>query len=439
MEALLHYVWRHRLFTPGPLFTTDGREVEVLAVGVPNRDAGPDFFNAQLRIGGTLWAGNVEMHIKASGWQQHAHSADPAYNNTILHVVSQADADAVTADGRRLPVLVLPVPEELKKNYAELLHTADYPRCHAVIPSLPAIMVHSWMNALLVERIGMRAEQVQHRADLCGGDWERAFFITLARNFGFGKNGDAFEQWALRLPIAAAAHHRDNLEQVEALFLGSAGLLSPDFLPRAHRDAGVADPHFALLQREYAYLCHKYSLPAALDGSVWKFLRLRPQIFPHIKLAQLAALFHDSRAMLSRMVEIAMRGEVQDVVAALGEELRMPVSRYWQHHYIFGLGSPHSLKRLSESSIRLITINTIVPVLWAYAAHTQRPELQQRAMSLLEQLPPELNYIMRQWQDCGVAAANAADSQALVHLKRTRCDTYDCLHCRFGYQYLKQK
>lgn len=282
-----------------------------------------------------------------------------------------------------------------------MLHTAGYPRCHAIIASLPQLMVHSWMSSLLVERMEQRAAQVQGRADLCGGDWERAFFITLARSFGFGKNGDAFEQWARQLPLAALAHHRDNREQVEAVFLGTAGLLTPEQ---------------AIHQREYAYLCHKYSLTMQMDASQWRYARMRPQLFPHRGILHLAAIYIDHRATLSRTVELAMHADPGEAVRDIRSELLA-----------------------SASTARLVVINAVVPTLWAYAAHTQRQELQDRAVALLEQLPAEDNYIMRQWRECGLKVATAADSQSLLHLKRTRCDTCDCLRCRFGHEYLKQK
>ena len=87
MEALLHYVWKHRMLPLGDLLTTDGQLVEVIDPGLHNRNAGPDFFNAKMKIGGTLWVGNVEIHDRASDWYRHKHERDAAYNNVVLHLV----------------------------------------------------------------------------------------------------------------------------------------------------------------------------------------------------------------------------------------------------------------------------------------------------------------------------------------------------------------
>ena len=237
MEELLHYVWHHRLLPLGPLHTVEGQDVEVIDPGLHNRNAGPDFFNAKVRIGGTLWVGNVEIHLRASDWVRHGHQEDAAYNSVILHVVEVADTDVTTADGKLLPQLVVPIPEQVRRHYAELCTTEDYPRCWRIIPRLSGLMIHSWMSALLCERLQQRADRCMGWLRAVDGDWERTLFIALARNFGFGLNGDAFETWARHLPLHAAAKHRDDPFQLQALFLGTAGLLTLEAVPPTAREA----------------------------------------------------------------------------------------------------------------------------------------------------------------------------------------------------------
>ena len=439
MEKLLHYVWKHRLYEASRLLTTEGEEVEVIDAGQHNMDAGPDFFNAKVRIDGVVWAGHVEIHCDERDWYAHHHDEDEDYENTILHVVerrAESEHEIVekyfpvrTASGKRLKTIVITVPASLRKNYERLLKTEEYPRCHEILPSLSPLMVHSWLSSMLVERLDERARAVGDRAERLGGDWERAFFITLARNFGFGKNGDEMEQWATALPLASIVHHRDNMFQVEAMFLGTAGLLEKGTVSHAHEAA--TDEYRQELLREYDYLCKKFRLERTAEIR-WNFLRMRPQSFPHIRLVQLADIYCRRTLSLSSVIERS------DDVRSLSEMLDCSVSDYWQTHYTFGCQSARSSKRLSAGSRRLIVINTVVPVLWAYADHMHRPELKERALAILEHLPSEDNYILRQWRDCGVKVDTAADSQALIQLKRTRCDRYDCLRCRFAYQILKK-
>ena len=432
MEQLLHYVWKHRILPLGKLCTTSGQEVEVIDPGLHNHDAGPDFFNAKVRIGGQVWVGNVEIHLRSSDWQRHGHQLDPAYNNVILHVAEVVDAEVVTQDGKQLPQLCLPIPEDVSEHYAELCRTEDYPRCWRIIPSLSRLTVHSWMSALLAERLAERAQRCLDWLKAVDGDWERTLFVALARNFGFGVNGDAFEAWGKALPLHAAAKHRDDLFQLEALFLGTAGLLALEAVPPTARQAAAEDSYFLRLQREWAYLKHKFQLPEPMDYERWRYLRLRPQNFPHLRIVQLANLYFRGTASFAALMKTSSR-------EALHTALDAAPSDYWQRHYLFGLESRRSEKHLSPSSRDLIIINTVCPMLFGYGEAHNDPSVQERAVELLEELRPEQNYIIRQWQQCGVEVASAADSQALIQLKRIYCDRKDCLRCRFGFEYLKRK
>ncbi|MBP3823789.1 MAG: DUF2851 family protein [Bacteroidaceae bacterium] len=432
MEQLLHYVWKHRILPLGKLCTTSGQEVEVIDPGLHNHDAGPDFFNAKVRIGGQVWVGNVEIHLRSSDWQRHGHQLDPAYNNVILHVAEVVDAEVVTQDGKQLPQLCLPIPEDVSEHYAELCRTEDYPRCWRIIPSLSRLTVHSWMSALLAERLAERAQRCLDWLKAVDGDWERTLFVALARNFGFGVNGDAFEAWGKALPLHAAAKHRDDLFQLEALFLGSAGLLALEAVPPTARQAAAEDSYFLRLQREWTYLKHKFQLPEPMAYKRWRYLRLRPQNFPHLRIVQLANLYFRGTASFAALMKASSR-------EALHTALDAAPSDYWQRHYLFGLESRRSEKHLSPSSRDLIIINTVCPMLFGYGEAHNDPSVQERAVELLEELRPEQNYIIRQWQQCGVEVASAADSQALIQLKRIYCDRKDCLRCRFGFEYLKRK
>lgn len=396
MEKLLHYAWKYKILPLRLLRTTDNRPLEIIDPGMANPNAGPDFFNAKVRIDGVIWAGNVELHLLSSDWYRHGHQMDAAYDNVILHVATRVDTDVCTSTGKSVPQIEMPIPEKLRNGYEELLATMDYPRCHRLIPHFDTLKVHSWMDALLYERLMERSQLVLQRLDFVGNDWERAFMITLSRNFGFSLNGDAFERWGRLMPFYAAAKHRDNLLQVQSLFLGVAGLLDM-----------VEDE---TCKREYAFLKHKFSIEQELQHSDWRYMRTRPQNFPHARILQLASLYHRGTINLSRMLEAESVADVRDLLKTEG---------------------------LSTSSINLIIINTLVPVLCAYAQKRGEEVFQDRAISFLESLKAEDNYILRQWRNCGLKVDSAADSQALIQLKRQYCDRTDCLRCRFGYEYLK--
>ena len=421
MEQLLHYVWKHKIFPLKELKTTTGQQVEVIDTGLANTDTGPGFFNAKLKLDGVLWIGNIEIHERSSDWFKHGHHADAGYNSVILHIASEIDTEISRSNGERIPQIQLICPEAVRTNYKELLETASYPPCYRIIPSLSPFTAHSWMTALQMERFEQKATLLNERLKRCQGNWEDAFFITLARNFGFGLNGDAFETWAHRLPFRAVDKHRNDLFQIEAIFFGQAGIL----------EDSDGDGYYLRLKKEYTYLQHKFGL-IPMDASLWRFLRLRPANFPHIRIAQLACLYHRAYGLLSRIMETETLQGVRDI-------LKGGTSEYWLTHYTFGGSSPSRPKTLSNTSLDLLIINTVVTFLYAYGLHKGNRVLCARAGSFLEELKAENNYITRMWEQCGMKTSNAADSQALIQLKKEYCDKKKCLYCRIGYEYLKRK
>lgn len=431
MEQLLHYCWKHKMWPLEGLQTTDGRSVEVLDPGLHNRNSGPDFFNAKVKIGGTLWVGNVEIHDKSGDWYVHGHERDVHYNNVVLHVVGVADRDVKTQEGNFVPQMELKVPESVHDNYAELLRTDAYPPCYKVVPKLTQLMIHSWLAALQTERLEQKTVAIAERVRQANGSWEDAFFMTLARNYGFGVNGDAFEEWARHIPLQAVGRHRDDLFQIEAIFMGQAGLLEPAAVPERYQQDAQNEGYLDKLRHEYQFLAHKFSLKP-MDFSLWRFLRLRPQNFPHIRISQLANLYYERRASLSALIEC------KDMVA-LADLLRTRVTPYWETHYTFGSESIRSAKHLSAASVNLLIINTCIPMLFAYGRHAMKEELCDRAFDFLEQMRAEQNHIIRMWREVGLEVKTAGDSQALIQLKREYCDKRDCLRCRIGYEYLKQR
>ena len=406
------------------LQTTTGEPVEVIDAGLPNTNAGPDFFNAKLKIGGTLWVGNIEVHTLASDWMRHGHDKDAAYDNVILHVAETVDCEVFRANGVPVPQLQLPCPDPVRQRYDELSHAEIYPPCYSILSSLPKLTVHSWLSALQVERFEQKARVIATRLERCNNHWEDVFFITLARNFGFGLNGDAFEAWASRLPFRAIDKHRDDLFQVEAFFFGQAGLLDEE-LPDA-------DGYYRKLQKEFRYLQHKFELSVPMTATQWRFLRLRPGNFPHVRLAQLANLYYKERSLFSRIMEA-------DTLEAVRKLLTVTTSPYWEEHFNFRKVSSSREKQVGKNAQNLIIINTVIPFLYAYGLHKADELLCERATGFLESLKAEDNHIIRHWSGAGLPVSTAADSQALLQLQKEYCDKKDCLRCRFGFEYLRQK
>lgn len=421
MEHLLQYLWMHRIFPLQILQTTDGMPLEVIDSGLHNRNAGPDFFNAKVKIGQTLWVGNIEVHTASSDWYRHGHDKDRNYDSVILHVIGNDDCEILRPDGQVIPQFRLDCSTNIKQDYNQLCQLTDYPRCHNILSSLSPLRIHSWLETLQIERLEQKTIDIEKRVSQCNGSWEDAFFVTLSRNLGFGLNGDTFERWAYRLPLRAVDKHRDNLMQVEALFFGTAGLLKEE----------IDDTYYKNLQKEYLYLSHKFGLADPMEEHLWKRLRIRPNNFCHVRIAQLAALYNKERSLLSCFIEV---DEPSDVCKLFD----VSTSEYWDTHFSFTHLSPQNKKTWGAGAMQLIIINTLIPFLYAYGKHKSNDSLCEKAFEFLTKMKAENNVIIRQWETIGIKIESAADSQALIQLKKEYCDKRKCLHCRFGYEFLKR-
>lgn len=430
MEELLHYIWKHKIYPIGDMRTVDGKSLEIINPGIQNTNAGPDFFSAKIKIDGTLWVGNVEIHVQSSDWYRHHHDKDSNYENVILHVAGIVDCDVCGNNGKEIPQLALTVPDYISNNYDELLKADKIPRCANVFGNIPRIIVHNWLSALQVERLEMRTEQIMVRLERCNKDWEWTFFTTLARNLGFGINGDAFEQWAYSIHPSTIGKHRDNLFQIEALFFGQAGMLDTDLIPVRNRHEVDDNEYFQRLRAEYKYLKQKFLLKPMEHGT-WKLLRLRPQNFPYIRIAQIAMMYYEQRLNFSKLLEAETAAQIFDL-------LNTHVSDYWRSHYTFASQeSAMTDKNFSEASKSLIAINSVVPIMFAYGKYKADERLCERSLSILEGLKPENNKIIRAWREAGCRCDSAADSQAILQLNNKYCDNRDCLRCRFGYEFIR--
>ena len=405
------------------LQTTDGEDLEIYSAGIHNSDAGPDFHNARVKIGGTVWAGNVELHLSSSDWEKHGHSADNAYDNIILHVVYSDDKPLILTNGRRIPTLELKnrVPDDLYNRYHNLVfgNQAIIP-CEASIGSVDGLTMHNWLTRVLVERLERRSAAIISAINLNRGDWEETFYQFLAANFGFKTNALPFELLAKSLPQITLAKHKNNAMQIEALIFGQAGFL----------EGAVTDDYPRKLKTEYVFLQKKYGLKP-LEVHLWKFMRLRPQNFPTVRLAQFAALVVNSNHLFSKVLEIKEVKGLRNLFADI------TVNPYWENHYRFDAESVAASKNLGKSSIDVLLLNTLALFLFSYGKFNQVQYYINRSLQLLENLPPENNKVVADFSTLGVKIKTAFESQALLELKNNYCSYKKCLECGVGNKILK--
>ncbi len=419
-EDFLYYLWQYKNYK-NSLVTVDGKGVTVVDVGVRNYDSGPDFKEAKIIINNTIWYGSIEMHIKSSDWIKHAHDTDEAYDSVILHFVYENDIDIKTIGGNLLDVV------ELKGNikvgqyarFKELVASKSWIPCSKQIKDVKDLILYSWLDRLLIDRLERKTIEIENSLKDNTNNWEQTFYISLARNFGFNTNSDAFEQLAKLTPIDVIARYKNNLFQLEALMFGQSSLLNP----------ALNDEYSKKLISEYEFLKRKHKLESVYSYQ-WKFLRMRPVNFPTIRIAQFAKLISKSSHLFSLIIEMGKLDDIRKL-------FEIDPSEYWTNHYVFGKKAKSSKKSFGNSSFNLILINTIVPFLFVYSNHNGDDNLKTRALMFLQHTKPENNSIISNFLHDGVVVHNAAQSQALLELKNNYCKQQKCLQCAIGLQLIR--
>ena len=418
----MQYVWKHRLWRSEDMVTNTGKKVRVVDPGLLNTDAGPDFFNAKIEIDGHMWVGNVEMHYRATDWKRHHHDSDKAYDSVILHVVAKDDAPVRRTNGELIPQLVLEVSPQFNADYASLVGATIEVPCATKIKQVPHLTIVEWVEGLAFERLHGKVERIHQLLDSFNGSWEDVCYVTLARNFGFGINNDAFERLARRTPLRLLGKHSDSVLQIEALLFGQAGMLDA-------QKPGM-DSYYNQLCTEYAFLSNKFQL-TPMEEESWKLFRIRPQNFPYRRIAMLAQFIEGGFRMMNRILE----AEGEKEMRALFE---VELSGYWTKHYTFGKPNERATATLSRSSTDIILINTVAPLLYAYGELTGNYEMTDKAIKLLEDLRAESNSIVSHFVAYGIDCPDALTSQALVQLKREYCDARKCIYCKIGHHLLSK-
>jgi hypothetical protein len=419
-EDLLHYIWRFQRFM-GTLTTVEGKSLEIKYTGIYNTNAGPDFLEAKVCIGSTLWAGNIELHLRSSDWYQHKHHLDNAYDNIILHVVYEHDKDILDKNGNEVETLELKnfIDQELLDTYQRFIKNKDWIPCVGALGSVDEFIVSNWLESVAFERLQKKVEDIFGKLTLYKNNWEQVFYETIARNFGFNLYAEAFELLAKSLPLTYIAKHKNNLFQIEALLFGQAGFLDRTF----------KDEYPNKLKTEYDYLSKKFGLQP-IANHLWKFLRNRPANFPTIRIAQFAYLLHRSSALFSKIIEC-------DSVGQLRALFDFSCSDYWKNHYTFDVLSPYASKKPGKTTINLLLINTVVPFVFAYGKQKDDSRYIEKALDYLDELPAEKNSIIDNYKKYGLTAKNARQSQAMIQLYKFYCLPKSCLKCSIGDQILK--
>lgn len=414
-EEFLQFIWRFELFSRKEMRTTCGKSLEIFRPGEQNFHAGPDFFNALIRVDQLLWAGNVEIHTDASDWVKHGHHENPAYDNVILHVVGNFDCGIQNSRGRKILTTVLDYPEHINSRYEMLRADNNWLPCHRYIRKVSSLRMQHWITQLQSERLQLKTDRISRillHQDL---GREETLYRTMASGYGLSINSLPFEMVTSGIPLQLLLHFRDSLPDLEALLFGRSGLLD------THRTQGSYATNLMERYREISMSNPGHSVPKHL----WKFLRLRPASFPTLRISQFASLIQLRYPLTDSLLSFTSMTEIEQL-------LRVKASHYWDTHYVFGKCSPPSLKFMGHQSILALIINVIVPFLNALGSKEHQACAIHRSKEILYEIEAESNQIIKKWGKFDIKPRNAFESQALIQLYNCYCKQKRCLDCQIG-------
>jgi hypothetical protein len=419
-EDFLHYLWLYKKFDFANLKTISNKSLTIINSGQYTQLAGPDFFNAQIKIENQKWAGNIEIHINSSDWYLHNHQNDSNYDTVILHVVWNYDTPIFDKNNQEIEVLQIQnyVNSLEIKKYQNLVQAKSWIYCENYIKDVNTFVWDNWQERLFLERLERKTADILKLLEETNNDWEAVLFYLLAKNFGLNTNGESFLNIAKSIGFVVV--RKESLESLylEALFFGQANAI-----PKEPQDKYTID-----LKSWYDYLTHKYALQKVPTVQL-QFFKHRPDNFPTIRLAQLASIYATHSNLFSKILVLKTKQDFYDFFDCT-------ISSYWQNHYQLDKISVSKNKNISKSFVDLLLVNTIIPIFFAYNKNIGK-DISEELISLLKSLPQEKNNIISKFGEIGIKVDSAFDSQALLQLKSEYCNQQKCLSCAVGLDFLK--
>ncbi len=419
-EDLIQYIWKFQKFERNNLYSNNGKFISIFNPGIINDSAGPDFNNAKISIDGIELYGHIEIHINSSDWYNHGHEKDIRYNNVILHIVWNDDVPSVQRkDGSFIPTIELKskIPIRILETYKRLLNNKSEIPCSKYISSIGSINKLSMLEKALFQRLTNKNSLVNQLLKNNNGDWEETAFQLLAYTFGFKVNADNLLELSKSFKYKILKKHSHNIFELEAILLGQANLFP--------KNIEEYDNYTIELKKIYDFLKHKYELKESkLVYEQWKFFRLRPANFPTIRIAQLAGVINKSKNIFDLLINNS-KSKIYNL-------FDVDQSEYWKSHYVFLKKAKSEIPGLGKASIENIMINAIVPLLVSYGKFKDEQIYIDKALEILQSIPPEKNNILTKWKSLNMKIENAFDSQAYIELYNNFCNKKKCLSCNIG-------
>ncbi|MBB6371844.1 DUF2851 family protein [Chryseobacterium shigense] len=417
-EKLLQYIWNYKVFKHFDFKDIEGNPVEIITFGKWNTNAGPDFLDAKIKTKGLVIAGNIELHIRSSDWIFHNHSKDPNYQNIILHVVYQNDTEIEDLIIKNVPTLQLKdhIDQNILWKYEKLVNGTRFIPCENIFDC--SKIPPNFHEANILKKLDKKSQELEKSLEKYKNNFEAVLFHSLAYSFGLKVNAHIFTQIAESVDFSIINKIRQNESQLEALLFGISGWLDD---PK--------DGKMRMWKREFEFIRKKFSIPDLTLHP--KFLRLRPQNFPTIRLSQLADLYYRHQNLFSKIIKADHMDELYEIFAPV------KASEYWDLHFTFGTFSRFQPKIVSKDFIELVILNTVLPLKYTYHKY-HNEEITDKILELYRNKTAEKNSVISGWKKLGLKVKDALESQSLIYHHKTSCEEKNCLNCSIGFKLLKE-
>ena len=381
-EDYLQNLWANKRIPSTNVQLVDGRDITIHKVGDHNKLlSGPDFFMGEITIDKVRYHGNIEIHTKASDWYRHMHHEDENYNNVILHVVYENDRDVIQ-NGFKIPTYELKshIDWQHYKMFIEKKIKPSEFACQNLLNSIDSIYLESMLSKAIYQKLNAKQTVVSQSGFL---DRFELFYHLLGLAFGTSINQIPFNTLLEKVPYSSMKEL--SRRQKYQLLISESGIIQS-------------------------------KSKGAPKSEQWHFKGTRPRNFPTIRVKQFA--FIASRFEFESVLQF------QDVVD-VKKYFNSMIDTLWGEH-------DQDIPSLSEGFKDHLLINAVVPFIWIQGEQTLNDDFRTSALELLERIPPEKNAIIRKWNNIGLKAENAFESQAFLALHRYYCCHKKCLSCAVG-------
>ncbi|HVN48239.1 MAG TPA: DUF2851 family protein [Bacteroidota bacterium] len=486
-ERFLRHIWSKQ-YLKGNLTTADGASLQVMNVGEWNTGGGPDFLHAKIKLNGTTYAGDVEIHRTVFDWIQHRHQEDPRYNQVVLHVVLEAEPNlppTLVQSGRSIPVLVM--EQFLSESIRSIWHKAILDERAAKTKSIPCSgknhrvdmdLLERWLEKLSVERLEIKLRRFDERLkqlarerqlklserfswygkipeegeqdeipppmpeftpkDVSDRDiWEQILYEGVMEGLGYNKNQEPFARLAKNISLEWI--HQKNFTAdsgtLEALLFGASGLL-PNI---STLEEPEAQEYVRSLQKRWNEFRPNYR-GEFLHEADWQFFPTRPTNFPTLRLAAAAQILHaflTSDVFRSTIQLLKSNVKPAEKERQLVQLFSVETGEFWKRHYSFNETSGKPLCALGASRIREITVNTVLPIALLYARIFKDTSVRQGALAVYKSLPAaESNSLTRLMDEQllrkRLENKSVCRQQAVIQLYKYYCSEHRCGECAVG-------